>query len=333
MISSSLPLEFEAAKILVSKGFSVRADFAYSRVDSGVSKDFSVDLHASGFPPFSNPNEILSTLDMLVECKQRHSNISWLFFPDPNRPDFSPITLGYTLHAVDLFSRSFFAADATVPFDKNINSCYKGIEVDESNGGVYDAELKHGIMQLQYALPRLYTNNAFFNVTNHPEDNHPFLFCSILLTTSNLFVARKGITTIDVEKSSSLNDIADLVPYLVLYSDHGPDFESHCRKECALLHDLSKMESLLAIEAYRSENGEYDHLLPSRVAKSLAAGIGDHFTQFIVCSMKNFPSLIDRIKRIAAKSVRNLQPSSTEQEDLMKRVKKYQSNKNNAADR
>ncbi len=79
LVSSSLPLEFEAAKILVSKGFSTSADFAYARSDSGFIKDFSVDLHATGYIPFSNPNEVVATLQLLVECKQRHPNISWLF--------------------------------------------------------------------------------------------------------------------------------------------------------------------------------------------------------------------------------------------------------------
>ena len=60
LISSSLPLEFEVAKYFVSKGFSVtadytyaRADYTYARNDSGTVKDFSVDLKASAYLPFS----------------------------------------------------------------------------------------------------------------------------------------------------------------------------------------------------------------------------------------------------------------------------------------
>lgn len=314
LVSSSLPLEFEAAKILVSKGFSISADFAYAKNDSGVVKDFSVDLHARGFPPFSNPYEILTTLELLVECKQRHPNISWLFFPDPNQPDFSPITVGLTLHAVDEFSQLFFAPNATVSFDKDIKFCYKGTEIDESNGNVYDSELKHGIAQLQYALPRLYTESVLFNARGHPEDNHPFLFCSILLTTANLFVAHGDLITADIGNSSSLKDIADQVPYLVFFSDYGPDFEAHCRKECAPLVELSKMESIRSIEAYRLKNGEYDYLLPSVLATSFSEGqrydLISHFSHFIVCTMEKFPSLINRVKRITTRAVRDLEPSS-----------------------
>jgi hypothetical protein len=314
LVSSSLPLEFEAAKILVAKRFYITADFTYARSDSGIMKDFSVDLYARGFPPFSNPNEILGAVELLVECKQRQPRTSWLFLPDPNQADLSLGILGHTLRAVDGFSRSFFHPNATVTFDRHIGFCYKGIEIDESNGSVYDAELRHGIMQLQYALPRLYTESVLFNVTNHPDDNNPFLFSPILLTTASLFIAHKRMTTRDVENASCLKDIADPVPYLVLYFDYGPDFESHCIKECSPLLNLSKSEALQAIEAYRRENGEYDHLLPSAVARSFAKGLSfelrSHFTHFIVCTMKDFPLLLDRIKRIAVKSFRNLQPKS-----------------------
>ncbi|MDZ8140892.1 MAG: hypothetical protein RM049_37330, partial [Nostoc sp. DedQUE04] len=160
LVSSSLPLEFEVAKSLVSHGFAVDADYTYARDDSGIVKDFSVDLQATAFLPFSNRNKITATLELLVECKQRHPNVKWLFFPDPNRLDFSPITLGRTIRAVDQFSKKFFRSNVTVEFDSHAPHCYKGIEVDESDGRVYDAELKHGISQLQYALPRLLTETS-----------------------------------------------------------------------------------------------------------------------------------------------------------------------------
>jgi hypothetical protein len=52
LISSSLPLEFEVAKFLVSQGFSVSADYTYARDDSGIVKDFSVGLQATAYLPF-----------------------------------------------------------------------------------------------------------------------------------------------------------------------------------------------------------------------------------------------------------------------------------------
>lgn len=318
LVSSSMPLEFETARLLVSKGFSIRADFVYARKDSGINKDFSVDLHARSLLPFSNPNEINASLELLIECKQRHPNISWLFYPDPNQPDLSPIVLGQTLHSVDNFSQVFFPPNATISFDKNLRFCYKGTEIDETNGSVYDAELKHGIAQLQYALPRLYTERVLINAYGHPEDNHPFIFCSILLTTANLFIANDTLTAANVENSSSLKDIAEQVPYLIYYSDYGPDFNAHCRKECAPLNELIQMESIRKIESYRQNNGEYDHLLPTILATSLFEGqrseLASYFSQFIICTMEHFPSLINRIKRVSTKAVKDLKTSAVKKQ-------------------
>ena len=49
LLSSSLPFEFEIAKLLASAGFFISADYTYSRTDAGVTKDFSVDIEASGY--------------------------------------------------------------------------------------------------------------------------------------------------------------------------------------------------------------------------------------------------------------------------------------------
>lgn len=159
LVSSSLPLEFEAAKILTAKKFTISADYSYARNDSGVVKDFSVDLYARAYLPFSKPEGMYqrptATLEFLVECKQRVQNISWLFFPS-HRPFFEYNNFGYALHAEDQFSQLFFPVHATAYFEKVMFFCYKGTEINEKDGSVHDAELRHGIAQLQYALPRLY---------------------------------------------------------------------------------------------------------------------------------------------------------------------------------
>jgi hypothetical protein len=309
LVSSSLPLEFEIAKSLVTHGFSVHADYTYARDDSGVVKDFSVDLQAIAFLPFSNPNKITAQLELLVECKQRHSNVKWLFFPDPNRPGFSPITLGRTIRTIDSFSKKFFRSNVTAYFDEQAPHCYKGIEVDESDGRVYDSEMKHGISQLQYAIPRLISEVALFNLRSHSEDNIPFIICPILLTTAELLVARNNLTTNMVEGATSLTDIAKSAPYLILYSDYGPDFEKHCIRECLQLGQIDSKE-FYDIERYREQNGEYSFYLPSFLKKSLAEGMRstlvEYFTQFVVCQVSSFDILMADIKKIASKAARTL---------------------------
>ncbi|ABW27593.1 hypothetical protein AM1_2585 [Acaryochloris marina MBIC11017] len=297
------------AKSLVSHGFSIDADYTYARDDSGIAKDFSVDLKASAFLPFSNPNKITAQLELLVECKQRNPNVKWLFCPDPNRADFSPIVLGRTIRTIDRFSQKFFRSNATVEFDENAHHCYKGVEVDESDGRVYDAEIKHGISQLQYALPRLISEAALFNLYGHREDSIPFIVCPILLTTAELLVAHNKLTANMVEDATVLTDIAKSTPYLVLYSDYGPDFERHCTRECSKLGQLD-FDEFNDIEKYRAENGEYGFYLPSFLCKSLSEGrrftLVQYFTQFVICQTSNFDTLMTDIKKATSKAARTL---------------------------
>jgi hypothetical protein len=310
LISSSLPLEFEAAKILVAKGFTISSDFSYARNDAGVVKDFSVDLHAMAYLPFSNPQNISSTakLELLVECKQRLKDISWLFLPS-HRPFFAYNDFGYALCAEDQFSQLFFPYHATAYFEKPMCFCYKGTEIDEKNGSVYDAELKHGIAQLQYALPRLYVERVLEDI-RYDYATRPFLFCSILVTTANLFVAHESLVTADVEKSSSLKDIAHQVPYLIFISDYGPDFKSHCLEEFAPLAELPNNKIIKILDGYRKKHISNKNQLPSALATSLAEGersqLYSRFTHFVICNMQHFPSLMTHLKRSTTTAVRNL---------------------------
>jgi len=242
---------------------------------------------------------------LLVECKQRQPNIRWLFFPNPNRSS------RHALYAEDKFSQLFFPNNVAAYFDQRLWFCYKGIEIDESKGNVYDTELKHGISQLQYALPRLYTERVY---SNAQYDFSPFLFCSILLTTANLFVANNNLITSDIETAAVLKDIAHQVPYLIFTSDYGPDFEEHCRKECASLAELPKMKFIKALDNYRRKKNSFDNQLPSVVATSIAAGeklqLQARFTHFVVCTMKEFPSLITHIKRSTTMALRTMKSLS-----------------------
>jgi hypothetical protein len=306
LASSGLPLEFEAAKILASKKFAVSADYSYARDDAGIVKDFSVDIEAMGFTPFRNSNNTTSVVRVLVECKYRVPTTKWLFLPDPNSGEYSSVTLGQTLHAVSEFSPAELELNATVPFDQDMVFCYKGVEVNE-RGDVFDKEIKHGISQLQYALPRLFTQEVMF-WGGCCEDCFAFFYCPILLTNADLIVAREDIKVRDVEQASKLTDLGDIVPYFVLFQDYGPDFEKHCSKECEPLAKLEEMEQfrLLSELATKSKKA-YDRNEWLKISKGLIATeryyLRRYFTQFVVCNFKSFPKLIDHLKRTTQKAI------------------------------
>ena len=308
LLSSNMPLEFEASNILVSKGFAVHSGFKYSINDSGVIKDAPVDIHAAAHTPFSDMKKATARIEFLIECRHRHRNHIWLFLPDMNKPDFSPVTLGNTIRIVDQFSPYAVESKASFHFDSKIPVCHKGIEVDTEHGNVSDTVFKEGLARLQYALPRLLTENTLFYLNNHPDDNIPFLFCPILLTTAKLFVASENMNIIQIEASSAIEDIAVQVPYLIIYSDYGPDFEYQCKTECNRLKKFQRSDKATLIEQKRARYYGTQQNLPFTIIESLINAeryyLNTFFTQFIICDKPHFEELVNTIKKTVTSALR-----------------------------
>jgi len=303
LLSSSLPLEYEVARTLVTKGFAVEADYTYGRdAESGQPKDFSVDMLARGFPPFTKPNTVDGTLELLIECKHRVRGTKWLFLPDVNKDKFSHIYLGCALRVFDDFSPYIVNKNPSYEFTHKTPCCYKGIEVQQADR-VYDAEIKHGIEQLRYAFPRLISNAILNNIMGHPEDNRPFLICPILLTTAELLVLDKKLTIDYVEAADDLTALGKPVPYLITYSGYGPDFENHCTKMCKVLTDYVGHNLVRKVDDIRGviSDGRYRRQGPIAFMKELAAAddtaLQLYFTQFVVCTKDGFAKLVDKLKR------------------------------------
>lgn len=309
LLSSSAPMEYEVSKLLVNKGFSIHADYSYTRFDAKTAADFSVDLHASIYVPFRRANEIKASLEILVECKYRQRGNKWLFFSDPNQDEMSPFTLGHTLRVVDDFSPILLKSDYSTAFDKKSTFCLKGVEVDVGSGNVHDAEIRHGLSQLQYALPRLVTQYIEWNLGMLPEENVPFFFCPILLTTSEILVAADGLTMNDVEHADTLADFASPVPYVVVYADETPEFQRHRAQACASLLESVKDDGAMLIEYLREQAGVPRVHLPTSECRRLAINSGEkltkYFSQIIVCSLANFESLLEDIKKAVSRTMRS----------------------------
>jgi hypothetical protein len=296
LLSSSFPLEYEAMKTLAKYGFSISSEFTYSRLDGNVKKDFSVDIDALAFTPFGNENDVTGSARLLVECKYRKTGTNWLFLPDPNEPGYSPFTLGQTIRAVDNFSKDILSPNCVVSFDENENLpfCFKGVEIDTVNSSAHDAQIRHGLSQLQYALPALFEHEIMFS------GEQPFFICPIMLTNAPLYVANDDFSMLSVLGTSKIDDIAKKVPYLVTYHDISPDFTHHCINEfdSNLQYNLGELEE---VEKFREAQGEYDHCLPIQLIESLISGqtstLKGYFTQYIVCNWEHFPELIEDIKK------------------------------------
>ena len=310
LLSSGIPLEFEAAKMLASKGFAVDADYTFNRIYDGVYKDSSVDILATGYLPLSDPNDIKANLCLLIECKYRSPKTQWLFLPEINNEDFSPF-YSNTIRVHDVFS-SYTMEDKNIrEFSLEIQGCYKGVEVDLDKGAVYESEIKRGLNQLRYALPRFYSDSISSNALQHPDDSVPLLFCSILLTNAKLNILKKDATMENVRNSSDLADISEPADIIEVYSGYGPDFKSHCINACRELQDI-EIYDRNGIFKRRTEMkiDKYDFVTPLFLTRELTVGstsfLNKDFTQFVICRFEFFESFLSSVNNVVEKDLATL---------------------------
>jgi len=325
-LSSGFPLEFETAKILVKNRFMFKPNYCYQRVETGQTKDFSVDLYGNLLFPTSNPDKITASLELLIECKYRTPNKIWLFLPDVNVPDL-PLGDGLTIRAIDDFSFCRVLDMPLYHFTASMPLCYKGTEIDLSSSTAYDSEIRHGISQLQYALPRLITENILQQASSHPENIVPFFVLPILVTTAELRVLRQGMTLAKVEGTRILADIAQKVPYLTLFNSFGEDFVAHAKRQFKELANIGDYKNVTDIEKRLRTSEIYKDIkkmsdsdirkllgtvhefdLPSSVGKALAKGenhkLSVFCTQFLVCSFEALPEMLNCVKQVIRASLR-----------------------------
>ncbi len=311
LLSSGLPLQFEAARLLASKGFRVDSDFKYAWTDGSTVNRRSVDLRAKASMPLSDPSRVTGALELVLECRHTRGEVSWLFLPDPNPPAGTSLAPGRAIRVVDEFSLCCVDAGAATIFEAELPVCCKGLQIDRGTGSVDDAELGRGLAQLQYALPRLMVESVLSCFSDQPQQNVPLLFCPVLLTTAPLLVANAGLEVKDVERSSELGELAAEVPYLVMVSDYGPDFRTLCQKEFRGLERIERNDDLLMVETKRAALCQSQRELPLATIESLTAG--DHyrlqslFTRFIVCTQAGLPELVDKIQQAAESAVQSRQ--------------------------
>ncbi|OQY60706.1 MAG: hypothetical protein B6245_00195 [Desulfobacteraceae bacterium 4572_88] len=313
LLSSSLPLEWEISRQLVSEGFVVHSDYKYSQSHSAPVRSAPVDLCAKAYMPFRPASQPLSQssltaqLELLIECRHRNPDKIWLFLPDPNLPEVSPARVGNTLRVVDKFSSYVIESEAPAAFDMQLPLCQKGLEIDSRTGDIDESVLRNALLQLQYALPRLLTENVLFYLVSPSPENIPFLFCPVILTNTQLFVLNRDTDSKQVEACSEIRDIAAPAPYLTLYLNCSADFEAQCMRETLRLKPLQRNERAMVIERRRARHYQNQSLLPFTIIDALTTAEHYHtqafFTQFIVCSNSHFAELLEHIRNTATSAL------------------------------
>lgn len=305
LVSSSLPLEHQTARLLVACDFAVAADYPYLRFSEGTERQFSVDLRAIIETPHIDGAARGCPFDILVECKQRNPNVVWLFLPDPNRR--TGATERDILRGVDEFTKWFLVDSTWITRDVPMPTCYKGIEIDQESGKAYDSELRHGLAQLQFALPAILRSRLDVPATSYGLiDNTPILITLLLVTNAPLLVCGEGFDAEAVTRATNVRDVATEVPYLVARSQAGPEFSKHVATQFSGMTQTTKRKGIADAEEHRAAQGMANHYLPSAVARRLETS-GEELEALLdvehvlVCQQTHLAALIEELALTACR--------------------------------
>lgn len=296
IFASGIPLEMDAARILVSGGFSVNTDARYFWGGTDQHRDAAVDLHgrfAEPLPPCD------ARMEVLVNCVTRGPDAAWLFLPDPNPVGAALSGIGTPLRAVDQFSPWAMDAPADAPRAAFSTICAKGLEIDLRTGDENGTVFRNALSRLQNALPRLLNENVQSALTGPREENRPFFFCPILLTSAPLYVMTAGLTPSDIAAAAALEEVSDKTDHLVLSANYSPAFRDRCMSETAGLRALFRTNKAMEIERKKVEHAGSRSNLPFTIMEMLMDGeyacLNRFFTQFLICSADHFARLLDRL--------------------------------------
>jgi hypothetical protein len=303
LLSSSLPLEYEIGKILTNENFSIDFDYSYKRYDNALEKEFSFDIRAGGFYPFEMEARIQMTIDLMVECKYRNPNTSWLFIKDINPDEFSNFTQKGVIKFIDEFT-NMTSSNQHCDFPI-CETCLKGMEINTQNGEVHDSGIIHGVNQLLYGIPLLLSSHIEGNLGLHLSEAYPHIICPILLTTADLRILNDEFSIESVKNAKSLDDISFEVPFLRLYSGVYPSLNEHCKnvfKDIPAYDDHLKRLDYLRIlrETKYLSKDKLPRIIynkPDYLLLDLKEGLANNLLrEVLVCNLKNFPELLKQIK-------------------------------------
>lgn len=303
-LRTGVPLEYEVGQILAKRGMAVSADVGFIRYDGDTRKEHSVDISADWFGSGRSPT---LNLNALVECKYRSPNKTIIAFRDPNH-DYPPATLGGTINYFDKFVPRTIHPNAFVALERRLDFAYKILEIGDD--GAHDEQMIHGIQQLRYCTPRHLRQSILFSSSIHFEEVLPVFFCSIFVTNASIRLMNEGCSLSSIEHAVSLDEVSAERDAIILYSDYGPDYRAHFKREMDGISEefedwLPKLYDNLRVSGKDMNAFEAD---PDEALRRLEEGerflVRRFSTQFFVVTLSGLDDLVRRIQSPCANAVK-----------------------------
>ncbi len=299
LLSSSLPLEFDVAKILTSLGYSISYEFSYLRDQGESSKEFSFDLLATKYIDLSSDKFFRIVIP--IECKHRDPNKKWIFLPEINNDEESKLVWGNAL----VFPKEFFLDpydDQHIYdlLDTEFHYGFRGFEVNPKLGEVFDKDIKHGVSQLKYGLTYL-LRDAFESALDI-DLNHRFFFCPILVTTSELVLVNDQFGIDYLDRIDNFDQIGNEVNSIILHQEISPNLKSHHKEvfselECTDNESLKKIKTNLPSLNIK---GKSIPISLEEIFKGICKGtplyLNNFYTQTIISNSKTLTELIIKVE-------------------------------------
>lgn len=305
LLSSAIPIAFEAAQILVEKGFSVVPDFRFSVFDHGKKTDRHVDIHAFSMPCVSGSQTKDARLDILVQCAHFSREAILVFLSDPNPEASSPVIPGNTLRVIDNFSSRVLDMKAGEYLDRGIAKALSGVVLETRLGSAEKDSVTRHVELLQFGLPRLITENTLEFMLGAPEQNIPFMIAPVLISSAPLYVTKEGVTTEEIIRAGALEEVCAEKPCVLYYSRYGPDFEATVRNEAESLRILLHKQRAMSIEMKRARYYKTQVNLPFTIIDSFIQAkryyLEAFFSQFFIVHSSHFPVFTDEIRNTSQK--------------------------------
>tara|TARA_R110002072_G_scaffold287464_5_gene453177 strand:- start:13810 stop:14775 length:966 start_codon:yes stop_codon:yes gene_type:complete len=308
LLSSSLPLEHEVLKILTKLRCATKYDYSYQLKDNGYLKESSVDILSTKHTIEDGVN---GTIELFIECKGGDPNNKLVFLPEINH-EFSDFTLGHTIRDLQAFSKVNIDNNKLYELESACDYGHKGIEINPNTGEVFDKDIIQGINQLKYGLPHLLKQNILFNLHYSEEDITSSFIIPILVTNADLYLLDDDFGIDKVKNSEKIDDFGKEVPYIILLSETGPDFKEHHREVFNDFNDIDQENTNLNYleeiqEKFKDPSmGIYES--PERIFQELIDSdldtLNRYYSQYIVCSLKNFDKLVSDLITVIGSEVK-----------------------------
>jgi hypothetical protein len=319
LLKTSVPLEYLVAEELSNLKCGIQGEYHYIRPnEEGISTEFSVDIWAVTHL-FKKDIGMWANLNFLIECKYCYPGIKWLFAP-LTKTDTERLSEPGIVHIFDdLCTRQVMDKRPLWNLSNRFHKCFKGVELHSNDAIVQNIE--RGRSQLTYAMPRLAIHLSESNmIPFHDEDLHISFISPILVTTSDLYVLKKGLKLDDFKNANTPEEISSQVFALILTDPYSHLFNDYADNLISDMHVKKPKikERLEQLQPLKNKlTGEDNSIIPASF--SFDWNIRESSRRILIVNYNHLEEIYKLLRQTVVKAGKSLKQVGILQRDVLKR--------------